>query len=41
MEIEIGKNAAPFQLEDAQGNSHELTVDGTHWLLLIFHRHLG
>ena len=41
MENLTGKKAVPFRLNDSHGNQHELQVDGTHWLLLVFHRHLG
>ena len=41
MENLTGKTAVPFKLNDSQGNLHELQTDGKHWLLLVFHRHLG
>ena len=37
----VGKKAVPFELTDSQGQSHKLRDDDGHWLLLIFHRHLG
>ena len=36
-----GKPAIPFELPDTQGNIHRLEDDTGHWLLLVFHRHLG
>jgi len=36
-----GKPAIEFDLNDVQGKSHDIQSDGVHWLLLIFHRHLG
>ena len=41
MKTLLGGNAVEFKLSDAEGNDHELNNDGVHWLLLIFHRHLG
>jgi peroxiredoxin len=36
-----GQPAIEFDLLDTDGNSHRLTEDKGHWLLLVFHRHLG
>jgi len=36
-----GKQAVPFELQDAEGRTHRLTDYSGHWLLLVFHRHLG
>lgn len=37
----IGKPALPFQLKDSCGREHQLSDYRGHWLLLVFHRHLG
>lgn len=37
----VGQRAADFELNDMQGNQHRLEDDEGHWLLLVFHRHLG
>lgn len=37
----IGQQAVDFELPDSEGNIHQLSGDGIHWLLLVFHRHLG
>jgi len=36
-----GKPAIPFELPDADGRIHHLSDYQGHWLLLVFHRHLG
>jgi peroxiredoxin len=36
-----GKPATPFALQDSQGNTRRLEDYLGHWLLLVFHRHLG
>jgi peroxiredoxin len=33
--------AVPFALTDSRGHTHTLTDYEGHWLLLVFHRHLG
>ena len=37
----VGDPAVPFALPDAEGLLHRLEDYGGHWLLLVFHRHLG
>ena len=37
----LGEEAVPFSLIDTEGRRHELTDYRGHWLLLVFHRHLG
>jgi hypothetical protein len=37
----VGEAAAPFALTDTAGRLHRLDDYGGHWLLLVFHRHLG
>ncbi len=37
----LGQAAPPFELKDTIGNIHRLSDDAGHWLLLVFHRHLG
>ena len=37
----VGKPAAPFELNDIEGNLHRLEDYRGRWLLLVFHRHLG
>ena len=37
----VGHRAAPFNLTDAGGQVHSLDGHAGHWLLLVFHRHLG
>ena len=39
--ITTGQPAAPFALQDAAGQMHRLEDWRGHWLLLVFHRHLG
>ena len=41
MRSKIGKPAAPFALQDSNGNLHRLQDYAGRWLLLVFHRHLG
>ena len=41
MRNRTGKPAVPFTLNDAQGHPHRLEDYRGHWLLLVFHRHLG
>lgn len=36
-----GKEAVAFELADATGTRHSLEQYQGHWLLLVFHRHLG
>lgn len=36
-----GKPATPFSLLDSEGNRHHLENYKGHWLLMVFHRHLG
>jgi peroxiredoxin len=38
---QTGQTAIPFELLDAEGRSHRLSDYRGHWLLLVFHRHLG
>ena len=37
----VGQAAIPFALVDAEGRLHQLDDYRGHWLLLVFHRHLG
>jgi peroxiredoxin len=36
-----GRPAVPFSLPDSTGTVHRLEDYRGHWLLLVFHRHLG
>lgn len=36
-----GKPAITFTLPDSNGHIHRLEEYRGHWLLLVFHRHLG
>jgi peroxiredoxin len=36
-----GNSAPPFTLNDSTGHTHRLEDYRGHWLLLVFHRHLG
>lgn len=36
-----GTAAIAFELADTNGKLHRLADYGGHWLLLMFHRHLG
>lgn len=36
-----GKPAVPFCLHDSSGRERSLEEFRGHWLLLMFHRHLG
>jgi peroxiredoxin len=38
---EVGHPAAQFALPDVEGGVHRLEDYQGHWLLLVFHRHLG
>lgn len=37
----VGRPAVPFALRDPEGALHRLEDHAGHWLLLVFHRHLG
>jgi peroxiredoxin len=37
----VGDRAVSFSLADTGGRVHELDDYAGHWLLLVFHRHLG
>jgi peroxiredoxin len=37
----VGKPGVEFELKDANGAVHRLQDYAGHWLLLVFHRHLG
>ncbi len=37
----VGQPAFPFHLVDTTGAKHDLADYAGHWLLLVFHRHLG
>lgn len=39
--MRTGQPAAPFDLLDAAGTRHQLDGYRGHWLMLVFHRHLG
>jgi peroxiredoxin len=39
--FQTGRPAIPFELLDAEGRTHRLSEYRGHWLLLVFHRHLG
>ena len=39
--IRSGSPSPPFALPDAAGEMHTLEEFRGHWLLLVFHRHLG
>lgn len=41
MQSGVGRLAVRFTLVDAQGRTHHLDDYRGHWLLLVFHRHLG
>ena len=41
MHNSTGKPAVEFSLKDASGVEHRLQDYAGHWLLLVFHRHLG
>jgi peroxiredoxin len=41
MKIKCDSPAIPFELPDVTGRVHRLEDYSGHWLLLIFHRHLG
>ncbi|MEL7500241.1 MAG: hypothetical protein AAFN77_21775 [Planctomycetota bacterium] len=37
----LGTPAIKFELPDTENAIHRLEDDRGHWLLLVFHRHLG
>ena len=37
----LGLTAVDFEVPDIHGRSHGLAEFSGHWLLLVFHRHLG
>jgi peroxiredoxin len=39
--FQTGRPAIPFELPDAEGRTYRLSDYRGHWLLLVFHRHLG
>ena len=41
MRSKVGTAAVPFELTDALGVVRRLDQYAGHWLLLVFHRHLG
>lgn len=41
MSARSGLPAVPFTLPDAAGAIHTLQEFRGHWLLMVFHRHLG
>lgn len=41
MQSRVGRLAVPFTSDDAQERTHHLDDYQGHWLLLVFHRHLG
>jgi peroxiredoxin len=41
MQNRVGKPAVPFELDEVLGQPHRLEDYRGHWLLLVFHRHLG
>ena len=41
IENRTGRGAVVFELSDATGRLHRLNDYRNHWLLLVFHRHLG
>lgn len=41
IESRTGQPAVPFELNDTRGGTHRLSDFRGHWLLLVFHRHLG
>jgi peroxiredoxin len=41
MKNRVNTPAVPFELKDAGGTTHRLQDSAGHWLLLVFHRHLG
>ena len=38
---QVGRPAARFELPDLDGRTRRLDEFAGHWLLLVFHRHLG
>jgi peroxiredoxin len=41
MTAAAGQPAIDFDLPDTTGTRHRLADSRGHWLLLVFHRHLG
>lgn len=41
MTIQVGDPAVDFELHDSAGKAHRLVDYREHWVLLVFHRHLG
>ncbi len=41
MKTLFDKPAVAFELRDTHSNIHRLADSAGHWLLLVFHRHLG
>jgi peroxiredoxin len=41
MTAQAGSPAVEFALEDTAGTVHRLGQYRGHWLLMVFHRHLG
>jgi len=41
MQNMTGKAALDFNLIDSEGITHKLSDYHGHWLLMVFHRHLG
>ena len=41
MTSNVGKKAVGFELQDGSGAVHPLQDYAGHWVLLVFHRHLG
>lgn len=37
----MGQPAIPFELADTTGKTYRLEDFHEHWLLMVFHRHLG
>ena len=41
MKTKRGSRAVPFELTDVAGRTYRLEDHAGHWLLMVFHRHLG
>ncbi len=41
MTIQMGDEAIDFVLRDSSGTAYRLLDYRGHWVLLVFHRHLG
>jgi peroxiredoxin len=41
MTNQVGDPAIEFELNDSTGKTHRLVDYRGHWVLLVFHRHLG